>query len=250
MTMYKISGRVRGTTRVKPEITDPPFSLSMNHSAYGECKIEAEFEDTSFVFNLKTSEPIQDMSALHNDMTEISRSLYDAFGYLEGYALPVDILQIEHRETGQAFIFPGFVPELQASKNERPIMVDLLTTLAVGTPILRHTLSDLREAILSPKDTAFFCFRAIEDIRQMFVGTSDQSERESWKQMSQSLRINRSFVEEIRAKAIPNRHGQFLPLERADRIKLLTKSWKVVDRFILFLHEKEQPLAASLPCLE
>ena len=78
-------------------------------------------------------------------------------------------------------------------------------------PWLRRAFVDFREAIRSHEDTPFFCFRAIEDLRQRFVSGEDTNVKKTWNEMACALSLadeTKEYVwKTLRPLAISVRHG-------------------------------------------
>jgi hypothetical protein len=95
---------------------------------------------------------------------------------------------------------------------------------------LRRCLSDLSFAMKRLDDTAFYCYRALESLRQSFG--SDLPEREQWAAMAAAVNSTPEEMEPLRAQAFPARHGLPPPLTDAVRQRLFQYTWTVVERYI------------------
>ena len=115
---------------------------------------------------------------------------------------------------------------------------------------LRIALGDLREAIRSPNLTAFFCYRAIESLRQCYLDPDkrdDEAERRnSWQLMRNELRVDRSWINQIQEASTLERHGILQAMSGEQRVNLMLHTWKVVDRFILSAKNQFQPLSEEI----
>lgn len=141
--------------------------------------------------------------------------------------------------------------ELADSVAERPVAVTALVPLAVNHRNLARAFADLRSAIAVPTDTAFFAFRAVEDIQQFF--TSDEDNRSTaWALMRASLQIDRTWLKPLEEESKLARHGRPRSLTGNERVALLQRSWRVVDRFAVFLQNggKDGLPAADFPLLK
>jgi len=101
---------------------------------------------------------------------------------------------------------------------------------------LRHALADVREAMRLTEDSSFYCYRAIESMRQQFLpqGVNDNgADREaSWVKLRSVFGADRAQIDQIRLAANPRRHGG--AAADADRSVVIehirsTRQW--VDRF-------------------
>lgn len=178
-----------------------------------------------------------DLSTLKNHVTDAVRVVVDAVGYLNGCGYVVEIVQLVGPTTNQPIVFGVDIPAL------RPTDPDLSAPLTQMMQIfedprgsyLQRCLADLREAIRSPKDTAFFCYRGIESLRQFFVlGENIPSDKASWERFRAALGVDRATVDYVKEFADPVRHGASKPISDAERAEVFRKTWSVVARFIDF----------------
>ena len=115
---------------------------------------------------------------------------------------------------------------------------------------LRSALADLREAIRLPDYAAFFCYRAIECLRQCYLDPNSQEDkaerRDSWSRMANELCIDKSWIIHIQEASTVNRHGRYIGLTERQRVDLMLRTWKVVDRFIMSAKNNFQPLSEEV----
>lgn len=98
-------------------------------------------------------------------------------------------------------------------------------------------LADLRNSLRAPFDTPFYCFRAIECLRQAFCIQfqlyPEKQRAESWNALRKELGITRDLISEnIQKYAMPNRHGYIEEFSEEQRAKILETTWGIVDRYI------------------
>lgn len=92
-----------------------------------------------------------------------------------------------------------------------------------------------------PEDTGFFCFRAVESIKQSFKGEensgkSKQEDKQAWGKLRNALNLHRSWIDVFNQDAGKQRHGGTVFMSGEVRISLMEHAWKVVDRFCVYLH--------------
>ncbi|MSQ40825.1 MAG: hypothetical protein EXR55_04050 [Dehalococcoidia bacterium] len=172
-------------------------------------------------------------------MAQVVQALVDGYGYREGRGCDVEITSVI-TPSGQQEVFGIEVTELQHSKSQRPVVYAELVGLVLDTQnqqaagVLRQALADLRETIRSPIDTGFHCFRAVECLRQFFVEPEDPDDKGSWERMGEKLGIEHFWTEPIRLFARPQWHGGFPSMSGNQRVDMMMRAWKVVDRFIVY----------------
>jgi hypothetical protein len=112
-------------------------------------------------------------------------------------------------------------------------------------------MGDLRSAIEVADDTSFFTYRAVEDVMQFFLG-EDEDRVKAWELLRSVLRVDRSFLKPLEETSKPARHGRLVSKTREEQVDLLQRAWKVVDRFVAFLHRggRESLPAALFPPLK
>lgn len=107
----------------------------------------------------------------------------------------------------------------------------------------------MREAIRQPNDTGFFCYRAIESIRQHFYEPQDgKKDGPSWERLRSSLRIDRSWIGALTEsyEASNQRHGKTPYMSGENRVSAMQHTWKAVDRFCLYLDNGAVQLAEEI----
>lgn len=238
MNSYIFSGKVlpeRANVNVTPiEIKMDAIDAGIS----GIAIISIAVSQISVVFNTKND---SDLGTLKNYAEYLVRNLVDAFGYLSGRGYDIEITSVVNHE-GKYTVFGVGIPELEESQNERPLSFQQLLTVMEKSQHLHLALGDLREAIRSPLDTGFFCYRAVESIRQYFKKEGD-NESKSWENLRKSLLIDRSWIDKIKPFADPARHGDTRYISGKDRILIMQHTWKLIDRFCIFVYRDFKPLS-------
>ncbi|MBY4380882.1 hypothetical protein HQO24_04815 [Rhodococcus fascians] len=104
---------------------------------------------------------------------------------------------------------------------------------AEGNANIRHALADMRMALRLSTDTAFYCYRAIECIRQEFVELADGTKTApSWTRIHAALGTNQAEMEPLTKLATARRHGESLPISHEDRLKWLAWTRDIVGRYV------------------
>ena len=245
MPKYIFSGKVF-PERAAVTITFP-YLLVMQVPTGGRFRAKVLIE-TSQVSVVVDSD-ITDLATLRNYVEQTVRNFVDAYGYIEGRGYDVEISSAT-LETGDLVVFDVEVAELQNNKTERPVSFQEIIKLLFLDPtssgqlgVLRMALAEIREAIRSPHDTGFHCFRAIECLRDHFVRPEDCDEtKSSWFRLRDALQIDRSWFHPLEKYAFPQRHGSFPSMTGQERVEMLQRTWRVIDRFIQYAQSGFQPL--------
>jgi hypothetical protein len=182
---------------------------------------------------------ITDLQALAHECEGMCRMIVDCLGFLMTCGYDVEITQVSG--AGGLHVVYGVQPA-----DLRPIPIsdaNFSETFErlVGVPkayqlAYRRSLADYREAIRSYEDTAFFCYRAVEDLRQVFVEDERSKEAQTWDRLWKAMPVvqdSKAYVKDvIRPLAIGNRHGGGAVINRQQRLEMLEKTAKIIAAFV------------------
>jgi hypothetical protein len=253
MSIYVFSGKII-PERAAVDVS-PPVKLQLRAEeadlAFGAV-VTIGVSQVAAVVNTTSAQV--DLSTLKNYVEDLVRVIVDAAGYLTGRGYDVEITSVVDSE-GRQQVFGVGIPSLEKTQNERPLKFQDVLPLAMKSEHLRRALGDLREAIRSPVDTGFFCYRAVESIMQHFRKEEDRDDKgPGWERMREVLRIDRSWIEYLKGKADLQRHGLTPYMSGENRSIAMQHAWKVVDRFCVYAHggyippdKKEYPLLCQEP---
>jgi hypothetical protein len=156
---------------------------------------------------VRTEDKNIDVATLKNYVGDLVKAIVDTNGYLMGRGYDVVIDSVVSPD-GRQTVFGVGILELEKTQGERPLQFRDVFQLALKSQHLQRALGDLREAIRSSMDTAFFCYRATEDIMQYFRKEEDGDDRGlGWERMREALRIDRSWIDYLKGTADLQRHG-------------------------------------------
>lgn len=160
-------------------------------------------------------------------------------GYVKGYAYEVDIKRVMHRALGIDLVFGIDIPCI-AERNKDANLAEAVEAIRGKTGgdagvYLHRCFADLITAMKSPEDTGFYCYRAIEALRQYCIvryKLDPEKKSEQWKKLREIAECTEETLLEIKNSADPARHAAIVGITDADRVTLFTKTWDVVDAFI------------------
>jgi len=190
---------------------------------------------------LTTPQRVDDLDDMRDRVEAVTRFCVDALGFLLACGYDVELTQVIDLENFSHQVFGVDVPSItetpEYSANEiAERFQQILSVSARKQPPLRRSLVDFREAIRSYEDTPFFCFRAIEDLRQYFVVGDDDDVKRTWNEMSDNLAVPEDTVEYVwkvlRPLATSRRHGGGAKIDRTARTKMLRTTWDLISRFV------------------
>jgi hypothetical protein len=170
-------------------------------------------------------------SILHNELAIV--------GYLKGYAYDVEVRRVLNPARNIDYVFGIDIPCI-AERNEKIKLaeeVEKIRAKTVGdTGIYFHRcFGDLIAAMKTPDDTGFYCYRAIEALRQYCIvryKLDPEKKSDQWSKVREVAGCDEQTLRDIKGAADPVRHGGIVGVTSADREMLFTKTWDVVDGFI------------------
>ena len=162
-------------------------------------------------------------------------------GYLKGYAYDLDIRRVMNRALGIDQVFGIDIPCIAERKKGINLAeeVEKIRAKTGGDAgmYLHRCFADLISAMKTPDDTGFYCYRAIEALREYSIvrhklDPDPKKRAEQWSKVREIVGCDEKTLLEIKAAADPIRHGAIVPITDADRQALFTKTWDIVDAFI------------------
>jgi hypothetical protein len=241
---FVFTGRIRPEwTSVRIDVRDPPLRFQLGEIEGNRGEMTVLINASQFSLLVTTEKPVENLATFRNGIITVARSLFDAIGYHAGQAIDIEITSLTDLRGQELHVFLDGLPEYSAA--ERPLSIEELVPLAVSFVPLRQALSDLRQTLTSPADTAVFSYRAIESIMQHFRKTEDKNRQLAWDRLRDSLRIERTWIEPVQKFAEIHRHGTLTMLTGAERLDITRRAWLVVDRFCVYLRNEQRPLTTD-----
>jgi len=185
----------------------------------------------------ETETVVPNVFTLRNLVSDAVRIVVDAVGFLYGHGYDVEIVQLIRPDSGDPLVFGVDIPVLKPSTPDLTSRMNEVMRLFEDPrgAYLQNCFADLREAIRSPQDTGFFCYRALESLRQFFVEHgAAKSDKASWEQLRSSLKVSRSDIDDIKTFADARRHGKGKGISDAERAEVFRKTWLIVNSHIDF----------------
>ncbi len=181
----------------------------------------------------------EDFATFRNKVMSFVHGVLDALGFCLGCALVPELQWVSWPPDGKTTFTPGWPAAAGRDDNQprRASAAQLapIIELAVQERLVRCALSDLSLAIDRPDDTSFYAYRAVESIRQFFVGPSSSKKGEqtkSWQRLRKKLDVSVDDLARLSDEAKPRRHGDILPISEEERLANLRLARTVVEKFI------------------
>lgn len=199
------------------------------------------------------SSEVKNLFSLRNLVEETVRFLLDAVGYYHGYAYNAEIIQVIRPFSAKKHVFGIDIPVLKGLVEQAGISIhEIFTTVVKCGNHLKESLSDVREAIKSPRDTGFFCYRAIESLKNCCADRNHGlNDAQAWSLFRQTYSIGKDDIMRIKHFADAPRHGNYterIPMSDEDRAEIFVKTWKIITKFII--QEKNSPPLCCPPFIK
>lgn len=178
-----------------------------------------------------------DIFDLRNVAEQLVSDILAMIGFLKGYAYDVEIRQIINDEKNIDYVYGINVPCIE-KRNEHIVIEKHLSDLLAKTAgdngiFIKRCLNDLIMAMKQPGDTGFYCFRAIETLKQYCKSRFGlEREADQWEKVRDMSGYDKDYIEIVRTFAFPARHGDILPITSADREDIFIRTWNVVEGFL------------------
>lgn len=156
--------------------------------------------------------------------------------FLKGYAFDIEITKVFESDLNEIRVFNNDIPAL-AERNKTRELTEAKNVypLCSGPEgiYLRRCLGDLNMAMKHADDTPFYCYRALESLKQYFGFVNGiTGDREQWKSMASALGGKEEDVTPIKDLAFPARHGIPNPITDSKRKDIFLLTWNIVESFI------------------
>ncbi|HHW43813.1 MAG TPA: hypothetical protein GXX25_08400 [Desulfotomaculum sp.] len=236
--LYILTGRVI-PERAVVDICEVAFKVPVSEDVpEGDLFIQI-IKSQIFVRFLASGE-VRNIFTLRNIVEDATRMLLDVIGYLNGYGYDVEIIQAVQPNTGEKYVFGIDVPVLAGVCEKDGITYsDIFMALSkTDGYYLRRALADVREAMKSPMDTGFFCYRAIESLKNCYAKRSGlkpddaQADAQAWELFRNKYSVPKQEILGIKTFADPVRHGNYpqaKPLTDKDRADVFKKTWEIIN---------------------
>lgn len=149
-------------------------------------------------------------------------------------------MQLVRPSSAEKLVFGIDVPALSGLVDRAGITInDMFHLLSKQEGnYLRHALADVREAIKSPRDTGFFCYRAIESLKNCCAARNNlaSDKDQAWELFRTTYQVEKDEIMFIKMFANHVRHGNYMmakPLSDAERAKIFEKAWNIINKYIL-----------------
>jgi hypothetical protein len=204
-----------------------------------------------------TYQDIGDLDLKNIVKTDVSMIL-DTHSVFHAHGYELEMLSLHEKDTDRFVQFDVTEPIFDPEEYPAPLTMEtkLSASIVLSDNYLRFALTSYRLAICNPDETLFFCFRAIEGIRDgvcirhgMEIEGKDKVEDKfRWLKLSEVMQI--SYSEDdykiMRSKAMNIRHGSIVPSPWEERKFALRLARDIILKYIdLYGSQEDNDLASS-----
>lgn len=227
--------------KVYPErcnVSIPEFRLRVDTPSdeiHGELKYSISLSQVTATFVCE--KPIVNILTLKNCVEDAIRVGLDTLGYILACGYDFEVIVMTNSLGNGPVVFGVGIPVIEKEASNAGISFEVIMELfkdAKGR-YLQNCLANLREAIRVPKDTGFFCYRALKSLRQFFIHEKGASDKESsWEMFRSELNVDRADIDGVKALADPVRHGAGVGISDAQRAKTFMLVWAIIIKYIKY----------------
>lgn len=234
------------TGRITPERTDVHVSeieLELRSENY-KGKATISIKSSQILVLVDLTNAADDLYTLRNHVASSCYMVTDVLAYAMGTAYDIELTAVA-TPSDDHVVFGVGVPAVRklASNHDLDTRVTEIMNEAYSTQavhLLKLCMTDFRRAMQGPVDAGFFCYRAIESIRQYFLEGDDHNR--SWEKLREELRVEKNDLMFVKEFADPRRHGDTIEISDEDRAEVYKITWEAIDNFIDHIRENEEVL--------
>ena len=160
-------------------------------------------------------------------------------GYLEGYAYDLEIKRVTNRHLGIDYVFGIDIPCIGERNRsiDKAAKISLISQKLSGPEgiLLHRCFNDLAMAMKNAEDTGFYCYRAIESLRQhcaLKFNLPSKEKGKQWQKLKEVAQCDEDVILKIKSVADSVRHGGTASLTSDDRNNLFIMTWDIVDAYV------------------
>lgn len=199
---------------------------------------------------LTAEEEQKNILTLRNEVERATYTISDIFSFTHGYSYTVEItgVVLPNEETMVFGVDVGAIREKHDDEEGRFESYSKILNLYSNESgdYLRRCLKNLRLSMNDPRDTGFFCYRAIEVTRKYMhhkfnIPEKSRSDKaKGWEKMRDELNVKKSKIFLVKDFADEPRHGGLTSISDAERAEVFTVTWEIIDKFKNYLQREHQ----------
>jgi hypothetical protein len=208
--------------RVHPERYGPHIEPDLPEFSAGGLRFRLSLHHAQLVVEVLGSHS-GTLLDLKNMVVDLAQLMLNAVGFVAAAAFNVEVVScLDPRGEVHVFntAFDGLRADGDISEDESGVF-QLLWKAGAKSIAVRLAMADLNRAIQSPGDTLFYCYRAMESIRQRYQPAGGDDDAASWKAMRAATGTGEVDARWLGKVANVRRHGAFADVTEDDRRRAL-----------------------------
>lgn len=246
MNIYYLQGVIHPR---RAQIKEHPFKAKFQHVASGNsAELRAQILMNELSIRVETIDD-WDIFDLRNVARYLTQTELALIGYLVGCAYIAEIVRVTCEAKDIDVVYGIDIPSI----GNRSRTVDFKAALSqlkqfcLGKSgvFFQRCMNDLLLAMQHPEDTAFFCYRALEALKNHFISNvcnPPANKSAQWEEFRSLVQCSRADIDFIKNEADPLRHADNLIFSREDRETLFARTWDIVEAYVTsFSNKQMQP---------
>lgn len=179
-----------------------------------------------------------DVYDLRNVVRTMLQNEISFLGFFKGFSYEVEVTRVLNRKLNVDFIFGidiACITERCRSVSDENIAKLRDKFIGVDGIFFHRSLNDFIAAMKNADDTGFYCYRAIESLRQQCARKYDidlKNKGQQWEKLREISGTEETILREIKSAADPTRHGDVHSMDSTNRAALLTKTWNIIKSYL------------------
>lgn len=218
------------------------MSIEFNHefrfSDEAEGKINCSVINNQLLAILEIDIEI-DIMTLRNIVYQMIQTKISAIGFYTGHYYDVKIDRIYNNELSVNYVY-GIentdISSLWGGIDLQVLFNDFIfKTSGHSGVFLNRGLNDLMNALKNIDDAAFFCYRAIESLKNHHSFSQqllEKNESTQWNAFREKAQCAREEIDSVKKHADDLRHGKPVILTAEEVKKVLVTTWGIVRKYI------------------
>jgi hypothetical protein len=162
-----------------------------------------------------------------------------ALSYIIGCVFDFQVTRVINRSKGVDYVYGIENSAIFGRKDigDLNLYLERLRARQIGIngTLIHRCLSDLSSAMRYREDTAFYCYRAIESLKQHYCAEKNilsRDDKKAWELFREGNGFSEAQLKWFAQHAMNSRHGKVSVISSEDNDDLLRRTWDVVDTYL------------------
>lgn len=213
------------------------FSVNINTDSSGNGEFSCSVINNQLLSTMKLEEDM-DVMTLRNFAHNIIQNHFSLLGFYTGIFYDITINRIYNESRSVNYVYGvenTDIKELWGCQDLRAMLDENLPkTYGHSGVLVSRALNDLMNALRNVDDAAFFCYRAIESLRNhnsSLKNITSQREAIHWESFRETSKCSRADIDEIKKFADDLRHGKPVAMTAEEVKYVLLMTWGVIRKY-------------------